>query len=426
MRIIVMKDYWPRLIEKRIERLLKSSGAVAVEGPKFCGKTTTCGLFSKSKIELITEDIINIVQADPKLALVGEKPHLIDEWQTVPQIWDLVRKQVNDDGDFGEFLLTGSATPADTDKIHHSGAGRIAPLKMRPMSLYESGDSKGLISLADLFDKPNLSFFYQNDDFSLSNMAFLTCRGGWPMSVMKNREVSLDVTKNYYNGLFNFKNSENPKYKKKNPDYLKMLLKSYARNISTEAAYSTILKDLQNDGRRTMDIKTFDSYLNIAEELFIVEDMEAWCPNLRSSTTIRTTPTRHFVDTSIACRALSISPNDLLLNANTFGLFFEDLAVRDLRIYAETLDGTVRHYRDKNGLECDSVIHLEDGRWAPIEIKLGGEELIEGAAKKLKEFMDKLDPKYTKPSFMAIVVANGMAFRRPDGILVIPLNLLKN
>ena len=184
-------------MKKRIERLLKSSGAVAVEGPKFCGKTTTCGLFSKSKIELITEDIINIVQADPKLALVGEKPHLIDEWQTVPQIWDLVRKQVNDDGDFGEFLLTGSATPADTDKIHHSGAGRIAPLKMRPMSLYESGDSKGLISLADLFYKPDLSFFYQNDDFSLSDMAFLICRGGWPMSVMKNREVSLDVTKNY-------------------------------------------------------------------------------------------------------------------------------------------------------------------------------------------------------------------------------------
>lgn len=421
-----MKSYLPRLIEKKIERLLNSSGAVAVEGPKFCGKTTTCGLFSKSKIELITEEIINVVKVDPKLALVGEKPHLIDEWQTVPQIWNLVRKQVDDDNEFGEFLLTGSATPADFNKIHHSGAGRIAPLKMRPMSLYESKDSKGLISLEDLFNKPDISFFYQNDDFSLSDMAFLLCRGGWPTSIGHERQIALDVTNNYYNGLFNFKNSENPKYKNKKPEYLKMLLKSYARNISTEAAYTTILDDLQNNGISSMDIKTFDSYLNIARELFIIEDMEAWCPNLRSSTTIRTTPTRHFVDPSIACRALGVSPNDLLMNANTFGLFFEDLAVRDLRIYAETLDGTIKHYRDKNGLECDAVIHLEDGKWAPIEIKLGSEESIEEAAKKLKEFTNKLNPKYPKPSFMAVVVAKGMALKRQDGIFIIPLNLLKN
>lgn len=421
-----MENYKPRLIEKQIERALKSSGAIAIEGPKFCGKTTTCNIFSVSKIELITEDIINVVKADPKIALLGDKPHLIDEWQTVPQIWDLVRKQVNDDNQFGEYILTGSATPPDPNQIHHSGAGRITPLVMRPMSLYESHDSKGLISLNDLFNKKNLSFYFENDDYSIDKTAFFICRGGWPLSVVTDEQVALDVTKNYYRGLFNFKNSENPKYKNKNPDFLKMVLKSYARNISTEASYQTILADVQKNEHRNMDIKTFDSYLEIAEELFIVEDMDAWCPNLRSGTAVRSTPTRHFVDPSIACRALGISKNDLLRDSNTFGFFFEDLAVRDLRIYADTMDGVVRHYRDKNGLECDSVIHLEDGRWAPIEIKLGSAEAIEDAANKLNTFVSKLDENYSKPTFMAILTACGRAYKRPDGIYVIPINLLKN
>lgn len=323
-------------------------------------------------------------------------------------------------------MLTGSATPANNDDIHHSGAGRIAPLKMRTMSLYESGDSLGLVSLRGLFERGDLNFYFDNHQFSLAKMAFLICRGGWPLSINEDENVALDVTKNYYRGLFNFKHTGNLKYRNKNPETLRMVLRSYARNISSEAAYQTLLSDVQRSDNRNMDIKTFDSYIEIAKELFIVEDMEAWCPRLRSNTAIRTTSTRHFYDTSIAAMALGISPKDLLFDANTFGLFFEDLAVRDLRAYADSLDGIVRHYRDGNGLECDAVIHLEDGRWAPIEIKLGSSEAIEDAAKKLNAFANKLDERYPKPSFMAIVVANGMAYRRRDGIFVIPLNLLKD
>ncbi len=418
--------YRKRLIESRIQRALKSSGAVALEGPKFSGKTTTCKLFAKSQIQLITNEIIDVVKADPKVALIGDKPHLIDEWQTVPEIWNLVRKAVDDDSAFGEYILTGSATPPDNSKIHHSGAGRIFSLKMRTMSLFESEDSLGLISLRELFDNKDLTFFHENKDFSLNRMAFLICRGGWPLSINDDETVALDVTKSYYTGLFNFKDSDNPKYKNKNPNFLKMVLRSYARNISSEAAYQTILADVQKSENRNMDVKTFDSYLEIAEELFIVEDMEAWCPSLRSKTAVRATSTRHFYDPSIAARALGISPADLLNDANTFGLFFEDLAIRDLRIYADTIDGEVRHYRDKSGLECDAVIHLENGRWAPIEVKLGSQEAIEDAAKKLRLFVDRLDESYPKPAFMAIIVANGMAYKRPDGIYVIPLNLLKN
>lgn len=418
--------YRKRLIESRIQRALKSSGAVALEGPKFSGKTTTCKLFAKSQIQLITNEIIDVVKADPKVALIGDKPHLVDEWQTVPEIWNLVRKAVDDDSAFGEYILTGSATPPDNSKIHHSGAGRIFSLKMRTMSLFESEDSLGLISLKELFDNKGLTFFHENKDFSLSRMAFLICRGGWPLSINDDETVALDVTKSYYTGLFNFKDSDNPKYKNKNPNFLKMLLRSYARNISSEAAYQTILADVQKSENRNMDVKTFDSYLEIAKELFIIEDMEAWCPSLRSKTAVRATPTRHFYDPSIAARALGISPADLLNDANTFGLFFEDLVIRDLRIYADTIDGEVRHYRDKSGLECDAVIHLENGKWAPIEVKLGSQEAIEDAAKKLRLFVDKLDESYPKPAFMAIVVANGMAYKRPDGIYVLPLNLLKN
>ena len=244
------------------------------------------------------------------------------------------------------------------------------------MSLFESKESKGVISLNELFNNKEYDFFDSNDDHSLEKTAFFICRGGWPRSLQEDESVALDVTKNYYEGLFNFKNSENKNYKSKKPAVLKMVLKSYARNISTEAPYQTILDDVMSSNSRIMDIKTFDSYLNIAEELFIIEDIDAWTPNLRSKTSIRTTSTRHFVDTSIACQALDISPNDLMNDSKTFGLFFEDFAIRDLKIYADTLEGVVKHYRDSNGLECDAIIHLKDGRWGAIEIKLGSEKGI--------------------------------------------------
>ncbi len=421
-----MKKYYTRYIEQKIEKKFKSSGAILVTGPKFCGKTTTCKLFHKSMIQLIDDEIIGIVSADPQNALIGEYPRLIDEWQNVPELWNYIRKQIDEDGKFGEFILTGSATPPDYTKIHHSGSGRITPVIMRTMSLYESGDSKGVVSLRELFDNANYQVFDMNDDYRLSKTAFYICRGGWPLSIQKDEEVSLDVTKNYFDGLFNFKNSENKKYKNKKPSVLKMIMKSYARNISTEAPYQTILADVISSNSRTMDIKTFDSYLEIMEELFIIEDMEAWTPNLRSKIAIRTTPTRHFVDTSLACLALGISQKDLMNDAKTFGLFFEDFAIRDLRIYADTLDGVVRHYRDSNGLECDAVIHLDDGRWAAVEIKLGSEAGITDAVNNLNKLENNLDPNYKKPSFKMILTASGRAYKRADGIYVIPINLLKD
>lgn len=421
-----MEKYFTRFIEQKIEKKLKSSGAVLVTGPKFCGKTTTCKLFKKSMIQLIDDDIIEIVSADPKTALKGEYPRLIDEWQNVPELWNYIRRQVDEDGRFGEYILTGSTTPPDYTKIHHSGSGRITPVIMRTMSLFESGESKGSISLKELFDNKDYQVFDLNEEYSLDKTAFYICRGGWPLSIQANKDISLDVTKNYYEGLFNFKNSENKKYRNKKPAVLKMILRSYARNISTEASYQTILADVISSNSRTMDVKTFDSYLEILEDLFIVEDMEAWTPNLRSKVAIRTTPTRHFVDPSIACLALGISPNDLMNDAKTFGFFFEDFAVRDLRIYSDSLDGVVKHYRASNGLECDAIVHLDDGRWAAIEIKLGGEAGIKEAVEHLNKLENELDENYKKPSFRMILTASGRAYKRSDGIYVVPINLLKN
>ncbi len=418
--------YLKRLIEKTIERKLKSSGAVEVRGPKFCGKTTTSDRFCNSKIQLITNDIIEIVSADPKSALKGEYPRLIDEWQNVPEIWNCVREKVDEDNTFGEYILTGSSTPPNQEKIHHSGAGRITPIKMRSLTLYESLESKGSVSLLELFDNEDFSILDLNEEHSLNDTAFYICRGGWPKSINDDKNVSLDVTRNYYEGLFNFKNSENPKYKKKNPNLLRMILKSYARNISTEATYQTILNDVMISNSRVMDIKTFESYLEIAEELYIIEDIEAWTPNIRSKAAIRTTNTRHFVDTSIACCALNVSPSDLMNDPKTFGFFFEDFAIHELKVYAESLGGEVKHYRDSNGLECDAIVHLSDGRWAAIEVKLGSENGINEGVESLNALENNIDENYKKPSFKMILTATGKAYRRKDGIYVIPINLLRN
>ena len=425
----LMKDtkyYYSRLIEEKINRTLKSSGAILITGPKFCGKSTTCKRFAKSIIELNDDNLIEIVNADNSVALNGELPRMIDEWQTVPNLWNKVKSRVDSLGVFGQYILTGSATPADNSKIHHSGSGRITPIIMRPMSLFESKDSIGKYSIKEMFDEKDIFVFDSNENHSLIDTAFYICRGGWPLSIQKDRRIALDVTRNYYEGLFNFKNSENKKYRNKNPEIVKMLLKSYARNISSEASYQTIMKDVMQSNSRNMNIKTFDAYLDILHELFLVDDLLAWCPNIRSKSNIRTTPTRHFVDPSLACLSLNISPEDLLIDANTFGLFFEDLAVRDLKIYSESIDGEIRHYRDSSGLECDAVIHLRDGRWAPIEIKLGSQEAIELAAKNLIKLINNIDEKYSKPSFAMILTATGKAYRRNDGIYVIPINLLRN
>lgn len=423
----IMK-YIKRYAEKDIERALRSSGAVVVVGPKFCGKTTTSMLFQKSFMKLNTNSRIKLARLNPKLALEGKNPRLIDEWQTVPEIWNYVKEDLDNEYQFGKYILTGSSTPVDKSEIHHSGAGRIVAVKMRPMSLYESGESKGTVSLLELFEGKPLTTFDENERFTLEDVAFLTCRGGWPISVISDKAVSLDVTRNYYNSLFVFEDCDNENFRNKRADILKMILRSYARNISTEASKQSIIEDVRQSNERTMDSKTFDDYIEALQDLYIISDIEAWNPNIRSKTSIRTTPTRHFVDTSIACRALNIFPEDLMNDLESFGLFFEDLAVRDLSIYAQAHGGEVRHYRDKNGLECDAIVHLEDGRWGAIEIKLGGDKLIEDGAKSLTALKNKIEKKSKEPnpSFLMILTARGSLYQREDGIYVVPINCLKD
>lgn len=419
--------YYKRLIEKDIELKLRTSGAVVVAGPKFCGKTTTCMLYQKSFVKLNTKQTITMARMNPKWALEGEKPRLIDEWQKAPDLWNQIKDDLDFDYQFGKFILTGSSTPADKTEVHHSGAGRIAPVKMRPMSLWESQESNGTVSLIELFDEKSDYPWDLNSEISLEDIAFLICRGGWPISVRAPKDIAVEITKNYYNGLFVFEDCENERFRNKKPEVLKMILKSYARHISTEAAISTIIADVRQSNERTMDPKTFDDYMEALKDLYVIEDLPAWNPNIRSKTIIRSTPTRHFIDTSIACRALGVSPNDLMNDLESFGLFFEDFAVRDLSIYANAIGGTVTHYRDNTGLECDAVVHLEDGRWGAIEIKLGGDELIEHGAQSLKNLRDKITSisEERAPSFLMVLTAVGSAYRREDGVYVAPINLLK-
>lgn len=419
--------YYKRLIEKDIELKLRTSGAVVVAGPKFCGKTTTCMLYQKSFVKLNTKQTITMARMNPKWALEGEKPRLIDEWQKAPDLWNQIKDDLDFDYQFGKFILTGSSTPADKTEVHHSGAGRIAPVKMRPMSLWESQESKGTVSLIELFDEKSDYPWDLNSEISLEDIAFLICRGGWPISVRAPKDIAVEITKNYYNGLFVFEYCENERFRNKKPEVLKMILKSYARHISTEAAISTIIADVRQSNERTMDPKTFDDYMEALKDLYVIEDLPAWNPNIRSKTIIRSTPTRHFIDTSIACRALGVSPNDLMNDLESFGLFFEDFAVRDLSIYANAIGGTVTHYRDNTGLECDAVVHLEDGRWGAIEIKLGGDGLIEHGAQSLKNLRDKITSisEERAPSFLMVLTAVGGAYRREDGVYVAPINLLK-
>ena len=419
--------YYERLIEKRIERKLKSSGAVLVAGPKFCGKTTTCMLYQNSYIKLNTKQSIAIARLNPKGVLIGEQPRLIDEWQKAPDIWNHIKDDLDFDYQFGKYILTGSSTPADKTDVHHSGAGRIAPLLMRPMTLWESKESNGKVSLASLFEGGTDYPLDMNSEFTLEDVAFLLCRGGWPIAVQAPRDIALEITKNYYGGLFIFEDSENERFRNKKPEVLRMILRSYARNISTEAAVSTIISDIRQSNERSMDTKTYEDYMEALKDLYIIEDMEAWNPNIRSKTSIRSTPTRHFVDTSIACRSLGVNPPDLMNDLESFGLFFEDFAVRDLRVYADSLGGEVKHYRDNSGLECDAVVHLEDGRWGGIEIKLGGDDLINDGAESLKRLRDKIVQKSDEkaPSFLLVLTAVGGAYKREDGVYVAPINMLK-
>lgn len=422
-----MSEYYKRYIEIKIKKYMKSSGCVLVYGPKFCGKTTTCMLFQKSFIKLSSDSTIMAARLDPKSTLIGEKPRLIDEWQKSPDIWNYIKDDLDNDYQFGKYILTGSATPPDKARIHHGGTGRIFPIAMKPMSLFESLESKGTVSLKRLFEKEQI-VFDQNDDYSLEKTAFLICRGGWPIVLKAESNATLDVVKGYYKTLFNFEESDSEEYKKKDTELLHMIVKSVARNISTEASYETIMNDVMSQGRKTLNFRTFLDYWEMLKNLFIIEDLNAWSPNIRSKTSIRSTPTRHFVDTSIACRALNISPDDLMRDMKTFGLFFEDFAIRDLSIYADALEGEIRHYRDNAGLECDAIIHLEDGRWGAVEIKLGGEKLIKEGISHLLTLRNRIKEKSREkePSFLMVLTAVGQAYTTKEGVFVVPINLLRD
>ena len=374
-----------------------------------------------------TKAKIELVQSSPESILIGDAPRLIDEWQNVPDLWNCARSEVDRrDDKFGQFIFTGSSTPADKEEIYHTGSGRIVTLPMRSMSLFETEESKGTVSLSSLFCGQK-EVFCANEGHYLQDVAFYICRGGWPLSLVANRERALKITKNYCKTLFDFENSRNRKFRQKKPEILRMIVRSYARNISTEVRRGLIINDINAHEDRRLSESTFDEYVQALNDLYIFQDMEAWNPNFRSKVAVTSTPTRHFVDTSVAANALKISPADLLNDPKTFGLFFEDFAVKELSIYASCLHGEIAHYRDANGLECDSVIRLENGEYALVEMKLGGEGQISHGVAALESLKRKLASSGKKtPAFSMILTAVGDARTLENGIHIVPINLLRD
>ncbi len=425
----VTYKYRPRIADAILERKLKGKGAVLIEGAKWCGKTTTAEQQAKSILYMSesgkTEQNIQLAAINPNLLLQGENPRLIDEWQIAPQLWDAIRFACDHRHQLGLFILTGSSVPPDMSNIIHSGTGRFSWLKMRPMSLWESGESSGEVSLAHLFDGNHDISGINNID--LERMAFITCRGGWPLSIDMEDHIALDQSFDYVDAVVQ-RDIQRVDGIARDPARVQRLLRSCARHQGAQVTNTVIKEDLINSEGDNFDVDTVASYIKALKNIFVIEDVEAWNPNIRSKTAIRSSDTRYFTDPSIATAALGIGPNDLINDLHTFGLIFETLCIRDLRTYAEALNGKVYHYRDKNGLECDAVIHLRDGRYGLIEIKLGGEKSISEAAQTLKQLADKIDTtKMKKPSFLMVLTATGnYAFRREDGVLVVPITCLKD
>lgn len=422
-----MKNYLPRITDKLLDERLKAKGAILIEGPKWCGKTTSAKEFAKSFIAMDepdkTKQYKQMAELNPSALLEGETPRLIDEWQLAPNLWNAVRYEVDKRDDFGQFILTGSAVPAEFDASMHSGTGRISRLYMRTMSLYESKDSDGAISLSDLFDDKEISCANHK---TLDDIAFLICRGGWPISIKLEGKASLFQAIDYFDSVVKNDISRVDSVKR-DVEKAKSLLRSYARHVGSQAPLETIRKDMLANQVATFDQVTLYSYIDALKKIFVIEDAPAWNPNIRSKTAIRSTDTRYFIDPSIATAALGIGPKDLTQDLNTMGLLFENLAVRDLRIYSELLDGSVYHYRDKSGLECDAVIHLRNGSYGLVEIKLGGDKLIEEGAQTLKTLSDLIDTNsMKKPSFMMVLCAQApFAYKRNDGVYVAPITSLR-
>ncbi|MDD5603248.1 MAG: DUF4143 domain-containing protein [Eubacteriales bacterium] len=419
--------YLPRLIEKTIKNKLSYIGAVQIEGPKWCGKSTTASLYAKTIIKLQDPIVYNrykiYATTSKEDLLYGDKPVLFDEWQKIPELWDFIRLDIDDHpGVPGLYMLTGSAKPAE-DNTRHSGAGRIAKIKMRPLSLFESKDSSGEVSVSELFNNPDYHV-KGGCGLTISNQIDLVCRGGWPGILTSPKSGISAYIRDYYEGLINTDITDVDGIKR-NTNRAKAILKSYARGISTLTDYQTMVKDLENAGEG-VDIKTLGSYISAFEKLFIIENVEAWTPKLRSASKIRTKAKKQFTDPSIAVVALGAGAKELSEDMETFGFFFESMVIRDLRIYLEPLNGEVYHYQDNTGLEADCILKLDDGRWAAVEVKVGGNKIDEAAANLLK-LRDRVDTAHMrKPEFLMVVYGGQYAYRRPDGVFAVPAGCLRN
>jgi hypothetical protein len=424
-----MKEYRNRIVDEKLRDKLDAKGAVVIEGPKWCGKTTTALQLAGSVLRMDEpgnrDANIQMSEIDPSRLLDGETPRLIDEWQIAPKVWDAVRYEVDMRDEEGQFILTGSAVPVESKEITHSGTGRFTWLAMRTMSLYESGESTGEVSLENLFSRPEQ--IRGRNELDIDKLAYLICRGGWPRAIRMKEKAALSQATDYYDAVVR-SDINRADGITKNPERVKRLMKSFARNQGGQVSNTLFRDDILANDTEGLNEDTIASYINALKKIYVVEDMPAWNPNLRSKTAIRSSDTRYYVDPSIAAAALGAGPKDLTNDLNTMGLLFETMCVRDLRVYAESLGGEVLHYRDKSGLECDTVIHLRNGSYGLAEIKLGGSRLIEEGAANLKSLAGKIDTtKMKEPSFLMIVVGTGQfAYRREDGIYIVPAGCLKN
>lgn len=422
-------EYKHRIADGILEKKLRSKGAVLIEGPKWCGKTTTAEQQARSILYMDNpasfESNLQMAEIDPGILLEGDTPRLVDEWQLAPKLWDTMRFEVDHRHQVGQFILTGSAVPSDEESMKHSGTGRFSWLTMRPMSLYESGESNGKVSLSHLFEsRENI---VATNSLRIDDIAFLICRGGWPFACSLQGDAALAQAFDYVDAVIK-KDVSRVDGTNRNITTMRLLMRSYARNQGSQATIGTIVADMMTNDENEIGVKTAGSYLDALRKIFVIEDSEAWNPNLRSKTAIRTANTRYFIDPSIGTAVLGLGPKDLINDLNTMGLFFETLCVRDLRIFADALDGQVFHYRDKSGLECDAVIHLRNGRYGLVEIKLGGDRLINEGASNLLALVDKINTdKMKEPSFLMVLTGTGdFAYRRKDGVYVVPIGCLKD
>ena len=417
------ENYLPRLIDKTLDFYLETFGAILLEGPKWCGKTTTASILAKSILKMQdpnqSKNYMKIADVNPSLLLEGDNPRLIDEWQMAPALWDAVRSEVDNKGIPGQYILTGSVTPPK-DSVMHTGTGRIARLNMRTMSLYESRDSNGSVSLKSLFE--GNSQISSRSKLTIKDLTFLVCRGGWPQSIEKSERSSLLIANQYVKSIYN-NDLLNQAGITKDPKRMQAVLRSYARNIQTLASNKVILEDIKS---KDIDISeaTLYSYLNILERLFIIEETSAWAPKIRSKTALRTSNKKGFVDPSIAAAILGLTPDMLLKDFETFGFLFESMCMRDLRIYAEQLNGEVFHYHDQYGLESDAVIRLNNGNYALVEVKLGNKAEEQGAKNLIKLESLLIDKGHSKTAFKMMLTGGEYAYKRDDDVIVVPLGCL--